>query len=158
MITTDKILAHKVQGKNLILLKQVGSSYFVVLAQVTRAKKSIFGALTRSASPSASIKVLAQREVSAQEAQAIFTAFNDSQATAASNAEAKSIASATLALSGDTTPADQTINSDVLLLAGSVAEEKPIAKKAALKPTASPYFPTKDIFLSAQQTRAPAAI
>ncbi len=151
MLTTDKILAHKVHGKNLILLKQVGSSYFVVLAQVTRTKKSVFSSLTGFGSPSSSIKILAQREVSTEEAQAIFTAFAEPGNSPAS-------ASSALALSGDATPADQTINSDVLLLAGSVAEEKPVAKKSALKPTASPYFPTKDIFLSAQKTRAPATI
>lgn len=151
MITTDKILAHKVHGKNLILLKQVASSYFVVLAQVTKTKKSIFRALSGIDSQASSVKILAQREVSIEEAQVIFAAFAEA-------GKAPTSVPVVLALSGDTTPADQTISSDVLLLAGSSAEEKPAPQKAALKPTVSPYFPTKDIFLSVQKTRAPATI
>ena len=147
MITTDKILAHKVHGKNLILLKQAGSSYFVLLAQVIRAKKGIFSAFG-ALSAQSSLKILAQREVSIEEAQALYTAFTitDSNSTETQT---------TLALSGEVTPADQTISSDVLLLTGSTEEVKPIAPKVTLRPTPSPYFPTKDFFLSVQKTRAP---
>jgi hypothetical protein len=156
MITTDKILTHKVHGKNLILLQQVGSSYFVLLAQVTRAKKGIFGVLAGLTSHAPTIKVLVQRQVSTEEAQAIFAAFNDSQTTP-STGGAKPAA---LALSGvgAAVPADQTINSDVLLLATPVTEAAHAPQKSSPKPTPSPYFPTKDIFLSAQKTRAPATI
>ncbi|MCF7865100.1 MAG: hypothetical protein K9M11_01155 [Candidatus Pacebacteria bacterium] len=157
MITTDKILAHKVHGKSLILLKQVGNSYFVLLAQVTRVKKGLFSAFTTlgSFSPDSSLKILAQREISTEEAQAIYTAFTS---TPTDNATSSNTQTTVLALSGSTTPVDQTINSDVLLLAGSTADEKPVTQKVAFKPTVSPYFPTKDIFLSVQKTRAPATI
>ena len=154
MITTDKILAHKVHGKNLILLKQVGASYFVLLAQVIRAKKGIFSAFREfgATSSQSSFKILAQREVSIEEAEALYAAFT---ATDSNSTQPKT----TLALSsGAVTPADQTINSDVLLLTGSTESSKPIAQKVTLRPTPSPYFPTKDIFLSVQKTRAPSRI
>jgi hypothetical protein len=160
MITTDKILAHKVHGKNLILLKQVGASYLVLLAQVTRVKKGVFGMFGDFGTSSAqsSFKILAQREVSLEEAQAIYTAFTTTANGASKNGNSNPTQNqSTLALSGSIIPSDQTINSDVLLLAGSSVGEKPVAQKVTLRPTPSPYFPTKDIFLSVQKTRAPSS-
>jgi hypothetical protein len=69
MLTTDKILAHKTHGKNLILLTQVGSSFFFVVAHVVQSK-SFFS--RKSSTSRKSLKTIFQRQVSEVEALAIF--------------------------------------------------------------------------------------
>lgn len=130
MLTNDKILAHTVRGKNLILLTQVESSYFLVFAQTISHQKS------------QTIRIIAQRELSYEEMAAIYARMTF-----------RPVAS----LPGSTTPAGNTANasSEVLFLAVPRSKEAPQPAQPATEPIASPYFPTKDIFLSHQMTGAP---
>lgn len=147
MLTTDKILAHKTHGKNLILLTQVEFSYFFVVAQVIQTK-SLFSRKNSKGT----LKTIFQKQVSELEALAIFAELSGTKTAHTTNEN-----NAPLLLAS----ANTTISSTeaVTLLLEGVAQ-KTDTKTPATKPqpAVSPYFPTKDIFLSVQKTRAPAFI
>lgn len=139
MITTDKILIHKSDGKNLVLLRQVGSSYFLVLAEIKKHQHTVsghnrqLGFFGRNSYPA--INVLAEREVTKEEAFAIYTQIAQSvqEPVAASK--------------------------EILLTSTKTSESaKSVIEKETPTPLVSPYFPTKEIFLSSQPTRAPAMV
>lgn len=148
MLTTDKILTHKVHGKNLILLTQVESSYFFVVAQIVKTK-SLFSKKTAK-NAGGTLKTIFKEQVSEAEALAIFNELT--------GAHQPSETSSALLLPTSTQIANTSSQEIILLLEGTV--QKSEAKAPAEKPrtVVSPYFPTKDIFLSVQKTRAPAKI
>lgn len=153
MLTTDKILAHKAHGKNLILLTQVESSYFFVVAQVVKSK-SLFSRKNAKGT----LKAIFQKQVSEAEALAIFNELSGSAASAASS-QPLLLADVSATSGGKAHVSD--ISSDeavTLLLEGSIQKTETEAPTTKPQPVVSPYFPTKDIFLSVQKTRAPAAI
>lgn len=150
MLTNDKILAHKAHGKNLILLTQVESSYFFVVAQVVTAK-SIFSRKNSRGQ----LKAIFQKQVSETEALAIFNEITGAKATEASTTNGP------LLLSENSTVAKATLSSDeaiILLLEGKTQKIEVAPEVSKPQPIVSPYFPTKDIFLSVQKTRAPATV
>lgn len=150
MLTTDKILAHKTHGKNLILLTQVESSYFFVVAQVIQTK-SLFSR-KNSKGAKGTLKTVFQKQVSEQEALAIFAELSGTKTTHTTSEN-----NAPLLLAS----ADTTISSTeavTLLLEGAVQKTDTKTPATKPQPVVSPYFPTKDIFLSVQKTRAPAKI
>lgn len=143
MLTTDKILAHKTHGKNLIMLTQVESSYFFVVAQVVKAR-SLFS----KKSATGTLKTIFQKQVSEAEAAAIFnelTGVNSSPTT-----------SGVLLLSSATQTPQNSVQEITLLLEGAVQKTETSTPVERPQPIISPYYPTKDIFLSVQKTRAPA--
>ncbi len=149
MLTTDKIIAHKTSGKNLVLLTQVESSYFLVLTQIISGKKGARG----------SLKTIFQKQLSQAEAFAIFTELSGLGVQNSTASNSSSYSNGTLLLSEQT--ASSTTSSTeqiVLLLEGSVQSDTVETPQATFKVVVSPYFPTKDIFLSVQKTRAPATI
>jgi isocitrate dehydrogenase kinase/phosphatase len=153
MLTTDKILAHKTHGKNLILLTQVGSSFFFVVAHVVQSK-SFFS--RKSSTSRKSLKTIFQRQVSEVEALAIFKELSGINTYAQPSTElllsdANSVAAHTYSTNNITS--DEAVT---LLLVGATQKSEIETTDSKPKPVVSPYFPTKDIFLSVQKTRAPA--
>ncbi len=148
MLTTDKILAHKTHGKNLILLTQVESSYFFVVAQVV-ATKSIFSRKNSRGQ----LKAIFQRQLSESEAFAIFNELTGTHTTSHNTTPEP------LLLSDDTKAIETTLSNNeaiVLLLEGKTEKIEIVLESTQPQPVVSPYFPTKEIFLSVQKTRAPA--
>lgn len=147
MLTTDKILAHKTHGKNLILLTQVESSYFFVVAQIVNTK-SLFSRKNSKGT----LKTIFQKQVSELEALAIFAELSGIKTThtVSDNNEPLLLASTNTTISST--------EAVTLLLEGTVQKAETKAPTKKLRPITSPYFPTKDIFLSVQKTRAPAFI
>ena len=151
MLTTDKILAHKTHGKNLILLTQVESSYFFVVAHIVQSK-SFFARKDSKAT----LKTIFQKQVSEAEALAIFNELSGATANPSAN-KILLIADTSSASSVAQATADISSNEAVtLLLEGSVQKTEVQTPDNKPQPVVSPYFPTKDIFLSVQMTRAPA--
>lgn len=146
MLTTDKILAHKVNGKNLILLTQVEQAYFVVVGHVSR------GFLRK-----ASFQILAQKQISFAEAIELYARLTGSSYYGSAHADAAQLPE-TASQGADQASAASTEKfvSEILLLEQPIKRSAPRVVIAAQRPTPSPYFPTKDIFLSVQKTRAPA--
>lgn len=147
MLTTDKILAHKTHGKNLILLTQVESSYFFVVAQVVHTK-SLF---SRKNSKGV-LKTIFQKQVSEIEALAIF---NELSGVKTNKADGENNEPLLLASANTTISSTEAVT---LLLEGTVQKTDTKTPESKPQPVVSPYFPTKDIFLSVQKTRAPAFI
>lgn len=147
MLTTDKILAHKTHGKNLILLTQVESSYFFVVAQVIQTK-SLFSRKNSKGT----LKTVFQKQVSELEALAIFAELSGTKTahTASENNAPLLLASANTTISS--------AEAVTILLEGTVQKTDTKIPATKPQPVVSPYFPTKDIFLSVQKTRAPATI
>lgn len=142
MLTTDKILAHKVNGKNLILLTQVEQAYFVVIGQVSR------GFLRK-----ASFKVLAQKQISYAEAVELYARLTGSSYCSSVHATLLPEATTT-----DKATTAKDLVSEILLLEQPVQRTTPRVVVATERPAPSPYFPTKDIFLASQKTRAPSRL
>lgn len=158
MLTTDKILAHKAHGKNLILLTQVESSYFLVVAHVVKTK-SFFS--RKNSSTTGTLKTIFQKQVSEAEALAIFNELSGAASNSTTNSTNKPllIANTSAVTTAKSSPAH--ISSDeavTLLLTGTVQKVEVAKPSKKPRPANSPYFPTKDIFLSVQKTRAPAFI
>ncbi len=157
MLTTDKILAHKTHGKNLILLTQVESSYFFVVAHVVQSKS--FFTRKNSKSTKGTLKTIFQKQVSETEALAIFnelSGVSSNSSTSGTNeplliANTSSVVSTRHSSTGITSAEAVT-----LLLEGSVQKSEIKVPENKPQLVVSPYFPTKDIFLSVQKTRAPA--
>ena len=153
MITTDKILAHKTDGKNLVLLSQVGSSYFLTIAQIKTSRLGFFGTASKQ-----SIQILAEREVTESEACLIFKKLTSS-VTSAQCALIEEVSSvqtheAKSGLYTDTAPL-----SEILLITSPMVRElEPETLIQRPSPRVSPYFPLKEILLSVQQTRAPSVL
>jgi hypothetical protein len=145
MLTTDKILAHKTHGRNLILLTQIESSYFFVVAQVVKTK-SLFSKKTSNST----LKAIFQKQVSEVEAAAIFNELTRMSHSTNS--------SGILLLSSTTKSSNASAQEITLLLAGTVQKTETTTSTERSQPIVSPYYPTKDIFLSVQKTRAPATI
>jgi len=144
MLTTNKILAHKRSGKNLVLLTQVETSFFLVFAHVVSARKT------------SSLKVLAERELSHEEMLAVYMQMTERR----SFPKALSLSGAPLsephASRGAVASAAATYDaSAILLLETPKAQAAPTSADPVARPIISPYFPTKDIFLSIQKTRGP---
>lgn len=150
MITTDKILAHKTVGKNLVLLSQVGNSYFLTFAKVQVAKKGILGFSKQS------IQVVAEREVTKEEACHIYSELTKGHEAPTSSYIQAPALEQPVRLKQTVTQSYSKDIPETLLLTGTVSSHTPsqplsIDKKAFV----SPYFPLKEILLSVQQTRAP---
>jgi hypothetical protein len=147
MLTTDKILAHKTHGKNLILLTQVESSYFFVVAQVIQTK-SLFSRKNSKGT----LKTIFQKQVSEIEALAIFNELSGVKTNQTGDENNKPLL---LASTNTTISSTEAVT---LLLEGTVQKTDTKTPENKPQPVVSPYFPTKDIFLSVQKTRAPAFI
>ncbi len=130
MLTTDKILAHKIDGKNLILLTQVASSYFLVFGQIVRGKKGN------------SFKTVLQKELTQAEAFAVHAQLTG--ANASSGTAGESVAAC----------AD---SSNALLLESPKQAAKAFAKPISYKIVRSPYFPSSEMLLTRQKPRAPSS-
>lgn len=159
MLTTDKILAHKTHGKNLILLTQVESSYFFVVAHVVQSKS--FFTRKNSKSVKGTLKTIFQKQVSETEALAIFNELSGVVSNSSTNNTNEPLLIAntsSVVLSKHSSTGISSTEAVTLLLEGTV--QKSEIKVPDNKPqlVVSPYFPTKDIFLSVQKTRAPATI
>lgn len=159
MLTTDKILAHKTHGKNLILLTQVESSYFFVVAHVVQSKS--FFARKNSKASKGTLKTIFQKQVSETEALAIFNELSGVASNSSTDSTNKPLLIANTSSAISSKHSSTGISSDeavTLLLAGTVQKTDTKTPATKPQPVVSPYFPTKDIFLSVQKTRAPATI
>jgi len=155
MLTKTTILAHTLQGKNLVFLTQVENSFFLVFAQAVKSWRKT------------SLKVVTEKQLTLAEAKAVFARFTQDTDTApVKSASATGTSSETLAIAAPSIGAPAaTVRSDVSGYASDIllleAPKKLQTKTAQPKQKAalqSPYFPTKDIFLSTQQTRAPSTL
>jgi len=159
MLTTDKILAHKTHGKNLILLTQVKSSYFFVVAHVVQSKS--FFARKNSKGAKGTLKTIFQKQVSEAEALAIFNELSGFASNPSTNSADETLLIANTGTAISTRHSSTGITSAeavTLLLVGTVQKTEVKTPESKPQPVVSPYFPTKDIFLSVQKTRAPAFI
>ncbi len=159
MLTTDKILAHKTHGKNLILLTQVESSYFFVVAHVVQSKS--FFTRKNSKSSKGTLKTIFQKQVSEVEALVIFNELSGVASNSSTNSTNEPLLIANTSTTISTRHSSTGITSDeavTLLLEGTVQKTDTKTPATKPQPVVSPYFPTKDIFLSVQKTRAPAFI
>jgi hypothetical protein len=123
------------------------TSYFFVVAQVTQTK-SLFSRKNSKGT----LKTIFQKQVSEIEALAIFNELSGIKTNQAGgeNNEPLLLASANTTISST--------EAITLLLAGAIQKTEVKTPESKPQPVASPYFPTKDIFLSVQKTRAPAFI
>lgn len=138
-LTNDKILAHKVHGKNLIFLTQVESSYFLVVSQIVG---SYF-------SKKKTLKTIFQKQLSKSEARAIFA-----ELTGKNQNEIFLLTAAIVG--GDENSTAHIAAADIVFLLENPKQEIVVTKTTVIqRPIPSPFFKTKEIFLSAQKTRAP---
>lgn len=152
MITTDKILAHKLIGKNLVLLSQVGSSYFLTFAKVQTVKRGILGYSKRS------IQVIAEKEITEEEACHIYSELTkDGEVTAESVPllQAPGIVQQTQYIHKVSRVHPEGVTQTLLLSGGVSTHVSNSSNTRRIQVFPSPYFPTKEILLSVQQTRAP---
>ncbi len=136
MLSNDKILAYKRNGNSVVFLTQADSSFFLIFARLVGGK----GGMT--------VKVLAKKELSPEEAEIALVKLQEGSPVA--------YLSPVLSSAG----ASQDIQDcEALLLENPKTDAIPYVKEVkALKPTLSPYFPTKEIFLTQQKTRGPDSI
>ncbi|HEY1037074.1 MAG TPA: hypothetical protein VGE62_00665 [Candidatus Paceibacterota bacterium] len=144
MLTTDKIIAHKTNGKNLILLTRVASSYFLVFGQVIAGRNG-----------GHSYRTIFQKQLSETEAREAYAQIMGLPAHAALPGE-------TSLARTESGQAQQDIHdnatSQIILLENPKQETKPRPAKVFKKPVASPYFPITEILLTRQKPRAPSAV
>ncbi len=123
MLTTNKIIAHKKVGKNLVWLTQVESSYYLVFAQIVQGRKV------------STFKIVAQKELSHEEMLVVYQQLTYKTLSLSSGASYDA--------------------SEILLLETSKVKECVSECKKTYVSVTSPYYPTKEIFLSSQMTGAP---
>ncbi len=127
MLSNDKILAHKRNGDSVVFLTQADSSFFLIFARLVGGKKGM------------TIKVLAKKELSPEEAEIALKKLTEGSPVAYLTTSVSSIAPC-----------------EAILLENPKSDDISYTKETkALKPTLSPYFPTKEIFLTKQKTRGP---
>lgn len=124
-LSNDKILAHKRNGNHLVLLTQEAGSFFLIFARVI-GKGDL------------NIKILAKKELSFEEAEIALM---------------RLLESAPVAQLEGSTASDI---GEVILLEDTSAKIPDTAEVVETHELiVSPYFPTKEIFLSHQMTCAP---
>lgn len=138
MLSNDKILAHKRNGNSAVFLTQADSSFFLIFARLVGGKKGM------------TIKVLAKKELSPEEAEIALKKLTEGAPVAYLAPASLSPAPFSTSTSTVAQPCE------ALLLENPKSDDILYTKEIkALKPTLSPYFPTKEIFLTHQMTCAP---
>jgi hypothetical protein len=125
-LTTSRIIAHKRSGNALAYLSQNGDSFFLTFGEIVNSRTG------------SHFRLIAEKPLTIEEAhEVLIKIFKVSDEAA------------------DVTGAHSGPVSEILLLEVSKALDIEFTELVSKVSQASPYFPTKDIFLSYQKTRGP---